>query len=967
MAASCARAKLHQVSNDSCRRVLKCISLLVLALPVGHGYGLRNCKQMPITTANCVHRNIHELEEAISDLRGAPVILNLSNNALTVIRNNSFIRLGSLIHLRMDINHIYVIEAGAFNGLSQLQHLNLSFNNISRLIPGAFNGLVDLKQLIIDNNRLEPTLEMFKPLKNVIQLSLTNNGLSNFSQVVEAIYELPLLQSLNLESNRLTKIIVGKDLRLQETVELMFLSNNSIESLSLERDFLNHITSLDLFNSSLTNVSELAGLNMSSLLQLRLSMRNLNVSKLQTLNNIFPKTLTFAYFPLGSLPNLHLVCRLNVTRQVMSLTLTNSYISNVSESFCNCREIQSLDLSFNRIKSVEKYNFLSPNNTLRNLTLNKNQIEVLESCVKKDNSISVICTPLPYLENVFIKYNNIFQLESYAFVHMKNLRKLDLTGNDILRLSKRPFHGLHNLSHLVLANNVIRSLNVQSPFSPLENLKSLMLRNNRLKILNRSVFSNLTNLEILDLGGNALSYLHGETFSELSNLKNLYLDRNAIRSLDNRAVFAGLHSLRVLDLVKNMIVYNSPTIRNPPFVELNNLINLKLSAQQPYGMKSIPKNLFKGLYALEKLQLGGNKLLFHGGHPFDGMHNLKYLDIHDVCSGLQIMNKTMFYKLKKLSSLDLGNDGLGSINNQQFQNLTHLETLYLNDNAIRYVTEELITPMTNLKYLDLRNNPIDCTCDNAWFKNWSFASNIQVTGLYTLQCEVGHGFTFSFFVDFDTSVCHEKLGKVMFISTTTTILLTILIPLVYAKVRWHIIYGYYMFRAWFRDYRRNAADKQVYTYDAFISYNSMNEDWVMSEMVPQLEKEGPPFFKLCVHHRDFVLGKYIVDNIVDAIYNSRKTICVVSESYLLSEWCSMEIQMASYRLFNEHKDVLIMVFLETIPSYKLSAYYRMRRIVNNKTYIVWPDDNIGRELFWAKLRTALGRPTPSGREQHELP
>lgn len=41
-------------------------------------------------------------------------------------------------------------------------------------------------------------------------------------------------------------------------------------------------------------------------------------------------------------------------------------------------------------------------------------------------------------------------------------------------------------------------------------------------------------------------------------------------------------------------------------------------------------------------------------------------------------------------------------------------------------------------------------------------------------------------------------------------------------------------------------------------------------------------------------GRAIIDNITDAIYGSRKTICVISRRYLESEWCSREIQVARY-------------------------------------------------------------------------
>uniref|UniRef100_A0A0E9X156 TIR domain-containing protein n=1 Tax=Anguilla anguilla TaxID=7936 RepID=A0A0E9X156_ANGAN len=63
--------------------------------------------------------------------------------------------------------------------------------------------------------------------------------------------------------------------------------------------------------------------------------------------------------------------------------------------------------------------------------------------------------------------------------------------------------------------------------------------------------------------------------------------------------------------------------------------------------------------------------------------------------------------------------------------------------------------------------------------------------------------------------------------------------------------------------------------------------------------------------------KPILDNLVDSIYSSRKTICLISRHYLESEWCSREIQVASFRLFDEKKDVLVLVFLEKIPHNQL--------------------------------------------------
>lgn len=58
-------------------------------------------------------------------------------------------------------------------------------------------------------------------------------------------------------------------------------------------------------------------------------------------------------------------------------------------------------------------------------------------------------------------------------------------------------------------------------------------------------------------------------------------------------------------------------------------------------------------------------------------------------------------------------------------------------------------------------------------------------------------------------------------------------------------------------------------------------------MVAELVKKGATECGFVI-----MAGKPIMENITDAIYNSRKTICVISRSNLQSEWCSREIQMA---------------------------------------------------------------------------
>ncbi|KAJ3583017.1 hypothetical protein NHX12_000014 [Muraenolepis orangiensis] len=154
-------------------------------------------------------------------------------------------------------------------------------------------------------------------------------------------------------------------------------------------------------------------------------------------------------------------------------------------------------------------------------------------------------------------------------------------------------------------------------------------------------------------------------------------------------------------------------------------------------------------------------------------------------------------------------------------------------------------------------------------------------------------------------------------------------------LQWHLVYAYYLLLAFL--YNTKHKDKRAHRYDAFVSYNANDEHWVLGELLPKLEDEQG--WRLCLHHRDF-----------QPVTN-----------YLASEWCSREIQVASFRLFDEQKDVLILVFLEDIPMQQLSPYHRMRRLLKRQTYLSWSRAVAHPDLFWEKLRQALEtREDPAG-------
>ena len=126
--------------------------------------------------------------------------------------------------------------------------------------------------------------------------------------------------------------------------------------------------------------------------------------------------------------------------------------------------------------------------------------------------------------------------------------------------------------------------------------------------------------------------------------------------------------------------------------------------------------------------------------------------------------------------------------------------------------------------------------------------------------------------------------------------------------------------------------------------------------MPQLEAKYN--LRLCLHDRDWLAGRDIVENIVHSIEHSRKTILIVSNAYAISHWCHFELAMVQTQIFENDRDNLILVLLEEIDDCNLSP--RLRLQMKRQTYIEWSADNeTGQQLFWAKLGEALKKPSNS--------
>nr|KAG5691250.1 hypothetical protein BaRGS_015218 [Batillaria attramentaria] len=187
-----------------------------------------------------------------------------------------------------------------------------------------------------------------------------------------------------------------------------------------------------------------------------------------------------------------------------------------------------------------------------------------------------------------------------------------------------------------------------------------------------------------------------------------------------------------------------------------------------------------------------------------------------------------------------------------------------------------------------------------------------------------------------------------YISITITLLVVILTltSLLY-RYRWYIrLVLYEAFRD--RGDRWRRLQEHDFQYDIFVSYASEDEDWVFQHLMPELE--GRLGLRLCLHERDFIPGKHIVDNIVHCVESSKKVMMLFSADFARSPWCQFELTLCLTHVM-DNDDALLVVRLYDVASRDMTS--AMMAVMKTTTYIEWEDQADARASFWGRLRIAL--------------
>ena len=147
------------------------------------------------------------------------------------------------------------------------------------------------------------------------------------------------------------------------------------------------------------------------------------------------------------------------------------------------------------------------------------------------------------------------------------------------------------------------------------------------------------------------------------------------------------------------------------------------------------------------------------------------------------------------------------------------------------------------------------------------------------------------------SKCSSKLWLIL--SSGELALYFVVVTIITTCYRWRHYIKYVILKMYMRRERLQAliGTEGQYDFDAFVSCTREGAKSLKKYFLPKLENKDTDL-KFCIAQRDFVVGKTIIDNIMDTINRSRKTILLVDDTFINSKWCQEELLLSHHVRIN---------------------------------------------------------------------
>ncbi|NWI37622.1 TLR5 protein, partial [Picathartes gymnocephalus] len=772
--------------------------------------------------------------------------------------------------------------------------LFLTYNYIRHLSATSFPLLEHLLLLEIGSQFVPPVTigkGAFQNLPNLRVLDLGNNKILQLD--LDAFVGLPSLTVLRLFHNQLGDSILEEhyfqDLRSLEELDL---SSNEITKLHPHPLFYN-LTALKSVNLKFNKISNFCQINLTSFQGKHFLFFNLGSNQLYKTEDVAwakcpnPfQNITFSSLDLSdngwSTERVQYLCTAIKGTQISSLIFSP--------------HIMGSGFGFDNLKNPDNSTFAGlGRSNLRYLDISWGYIFSLNSLGFQS---------LGNLESLNLFKNKINQIQRQAFIGLGNLKILNLSSNLLGELYDYTFEGLHSVMRIELQQNHIGMIGDQS-FSQLVNLKIIDLRDNAIKRL-----PSLPHLTSAFLGDNKLMSVADRAITAT----HLELQRNWLANLGELYILFRIPDLQYIFLKQNRFSY---CVKSANVIENNQLIYMDLGENmlQLVWERGLCLDVFGALHKLQVLHLNNNYLSALPPEIFKGLTSLKRLNL--ASNLLSYLSPGLFPQ--SLTNLNLSENQLFSPEPEVFMTLS---------------------------ILDITHNNYVCDCALKSLLVWLNETNVTLAGSqsdrYCVYPPALEGVPLSqlTYDGCDEDELQQTLRFSLFIFFSVTSLMFLVAVIIFTRCRGICFIWYKTIIKRVIDSQPRVADKSEYKYDAYLCYSKNDFEWVQNALLKHLDAQyfDKNRFTLCFEERDFLPGEEHINNIRDAIWNSRKTICIVTRQFLKDGWCVEAFNFAQSRYFCDLKDVLIMVVVGSLSQYQLMKHKPIRNFLQRSQYLRWPED-----------------------------
>ena len=933
-----------------------------------------------LQTLVLANNTLTELPDSIFDAVAASLLrLDLSGNFLTSISSRLVSRLSSLNSLDLSHNEIEAVHAQAFSGLKSLNHLRLDGNRISKLSKNLFKAseavqtlilsdnalsrlggqvfanLASLSHLLLDKNLLEDLpSSLFDNTSSLSVLDLSHN---RFSAIPEAANSPALhnLQSLSMSGNTIGDL---GSLKMPSLWRLQASDNRLVNLTSSNLNGLTSLQVLDLSNNKINFIEK----GMFGGRNLPIKALRLDANNLERMDGLFQDLADLSWLNVSA-NSISVFDYAMLPRGLTWLDLHQNAIASLGNYFSLEGEFSRLahiDASFNRIAELGPQNV--PNH-VETLLLNDNQIKTL----------------VPY-----------------TFFKKTNLKKADLTVNQIESIDRNA---------LRLAPDVIVSPEFLFGGNPIK-CDCLM-----------AWFKTINQMEATPVASEAASgaaVALQQNFPRVADLESIYCqllysrDKSFVPLVEAATddflctykthCFALCHCCEYdacdceMTCPDNCTCYHdnswSKNIAECSGSDFHDLPDqLPMDATEIFldgnNVGELRSHTFIGRKNLKALYLNHSLISSVQNHTFNGLVSLQVLHLEG--NSIKELQGDEFHGLRALRELYLQNNLIRAVNNVTFRDLENLEILHIHGNRLIDFPVWQLSFNSRLASIRLADNTWSCECQFVEnFHNWLVKHATNVPDSSGVACVLDPNEPNSreaasasalvkttsddqqerfnshlrLLVRSNISTCQEASATthvqekivrdylpLLGATLAAFALLAVIVILMFVyrnevRVWLHSKYGVRFFQR-IDDFE---ADK---IFDAFLSYSAKDDAFVRQVLAPELEHGlSSQQYKLCLFYRDLPIQAYLADTIVQANEASRRTILILSENFLKSEWSRYDYKSGLHQALRSGRTKLIVIVLGEVANRDIDPDLRL--YLKTSIVLYWGDRH-----FWEKLKYSL--------------